>query len=129
MFVYELSGCRLESGYSHLKKLFWIDWNLRQYILDFALVSSKEFLDIQTTIDCGFTLKRVCDMIRTCSLFSLLFCLVYIKIVDSMDIYKSLNINIGTVTKNPKMLKFVPGHLKTKKMFKHALKNLPCLLR
>ena len=46
-----------------------------------------------------------------------------------MDIYKSLNINIGTVTKNPKMLKFVTGHLKTKKMFKHALKNLPRLLR
>ena len=24
----------------------------------------KEFLDIQATIECGFTLKRVCDMIR-----------------------------------------------------------------
>ena len=31
--------------------------------------------------------------------------------VDSMDIYKSLNINIGTVMKNPKMLKFIPDHL------------------
>ena len=28
-------------------------------------VSSKEFLDIQATIECGFTLKRVCDMIKT----------------------------------------------------------------
>ena len=28
-------------------------------------VSSKEFLDIQTTIECGFTLKRVYEMIRT----------------------------------------------------------------
>ena len=27
--------------------------------------SSKEFLDIQATIECGFTLKRVRDMIRT----------------------------------------------------------------
>ena len=35
--------------------------------------------------------------------------------VDSMDIYKSLNICIGTVMKNPEMLKFVPDHLKTKK--------------
>ena len=35
--------------------------------------------------------------------------------VDSMDIYKSLNISIGTVTKNPEMLKFVPERLKTKK--------------
>ena len=34
--------------------------------------------------------------------------------VHSMDIYKSLNINIGTVMKNPEMLKFVPDHLKTK---------------
>ena len=36
--------------------------------------------------------------------------------VDSMDIYKSLNINIGRVMKNMEMLKFVADHLKTKKM-------------
>ena len=35
--------------------------------------------------------------------------------VDSIDIFKSLNINIGTVIKNPEILKFVPDHLKTKK--------------
>ena len=35
--------------------------------------------------------------------------------VDSIDIYKSLNVNIGTVMKNPEMLRFVPDHLKTKK--------------
>ena len=29
--------------------------------------SSKGFLDIQTTIECGFTLKRVRDMTRTYS--------------------------------------------------------------
>ena len=29
--------------------------------------SSKEFLDIQANIECGFTLKRVRDMIRTYS--------------------------------------------------------------
>ena len=29
--------------------------------------SSKEFLDIQATIECGLTLKRVRDMIRTYS--------------------------------------------------------------
>ena len=33
--------------------------------------------------------------------------------VDSMDIYKSLNINIGIVMKNPEILKFVPGLVKT----------------
>ena len=32
----------------------------------FAPSSSKEFLDIQATIEFGFTLKRVRDMIRTC---------------------------------------------------------------
>ena len=34
--------------------------------------------------------------------------------VDIMDIYNLLNISIGKVMKNPKMLKFVPDHLKTK---------------
>ena len=33
-----------------------------------------------------------------------------------MDVYKSLNTNIGTVIKNPEMLKFVPDHPKNKKM-------------
>ena len=31
------------------------------------LASNKEFLDIQGTIGCGFTLKRVRDMIKTYS--------------------------------------------------------------
>ena len=37
--------------------------------------------------------------------------------VDSkynMDIYKSVNISIGTVVRNPEMLKFVLDHLKLK---------------
>ena len=33
----------------------------------FAPASSKEFLAIQATIECGFTLKRVRDMTRTYS--------------------------------------------------------------
>ena len=32
-----------------------------------------------------------------------------------MDIYKSLNVIIGTVMKNPEMLKFASDHLKNKK--------------
>ena len=35
--------------------------------LDIALASSKQFLDIQATTECGFTLKCVRDMIRTYS--------------------------------------------------------------
>ena len=34
---------------------------------NFAPASSKEFLDIQATIECGFTLKSVRDIIRTYS--------------------------------------------------------------
>ena len=34
---------------------------------DFTPASSKEFLDIQATIKCGFTLKHVRDMSRTYS--------------------------------------------------------------
>ena len=43
--------------------------------------------------------------------------------VDSMDIYKSLNISIATVMENTEMLKFVPDHLKTKDKRKYAVKN------
>ena len=46
-----------------------------------------------------------------------------------MDIYKSLNISIGTAMKHPEMLTFVPDHLKTKKICKHAVKELPYVLR
>ena len=45
-----------------------------------------------------------------------------------MDV-KSLNISIRTVIKNPEMLKFVPDHVKSKKMCKHTVKNIPDLLR
>ena len=34
------------------------------------------------------------------------------KMGDIMDVYKSLNINILAVMKNPEILKFVPDHLK-----------------
>ena len=34
--------------------------------------------------------------------------------VDSMNLYKSLNISIGTVIKNPEPFKFVLEHLLTK---------------
>ena len=32
-----------------------------------APASSKEFFNIQANVECGFTLKHVCDMTRTCS--------------------------------------------------------------
>ena len=33
--------------------------------------------------------------------------------IDIMVVYKSLNIGIGRIMNNSKMLKFVPDHLKT----------------
>ena len=47
----------------------------------------------------------------------------------SMDIYKSVKTNIGTVIKNPEMLKLLPDHLNTKTMCNHAIKKLPFLIR
>ena len=47
-------------------------------------------------------------------LFFSFFCFNIYKMVGNMIIYKSLKTNIGTVVKNPEMLKFVPRHLKTK---------------
>ena len=61
--------------------------------------------------------------------FFVLFLFSIYKMVDIKDVYKSLNISIGTVMKNPEMLKFIPDHFKTKKMCKHAVKKLPYLLR
>ena len=40
-----------------------------------------------------------------------------------VNIYKSVKVSIGTVVKNPEMLKFVLDYLKTKKMCKLAVKN------
>ena len=48
---------------------------------------------------------------------------------DIMNIYKSLNVKIGRVMKNPEMLNFPADRLETKKMCTHAVKKLPYLLR
>ena len=46
----------------------------------------------------------------------------------SLDNHKSLKISIGSIIKNPEMLRFVPDHLKTKKMCKQV-KKLPFVIR
>ena len=45
--------------------LFWQLWQ------NIVPVSSRKFLDIQITIECRYTLKRVCDMIITCRQYNL----------------------------------------------------------
>ena len=62
--------------------------------------------------------------------FFYLFCFATYKMVDSefsTNIYTLLNISIGIIMRNPEILKFVPDHLKTKKMCKHTVKKLPFL--
>ena len=54
VFVYELSGSRFESSCSHL--------NFR-----FCAWFEQGILDIQATIECGFTLKRIRGMTKTYS--------------------------------------------------------------
>ena len=49
--------------------------------------------------------------------------------VDNIDTYKLFNINIGTVMKNPEMLKFIPDHLKTEQISNYAVKKLPFTIR
>ena len=48
---------------------------------NFAPASSKEFLDIQATIECGFTLKRVRDMTKTYSQCSLCCSSSYFRVL------------------------------------------------
>ena len=49
------------------------------------------------------------------SLFKAVFFYIFLfgiyKMVDNMGIYKSLIINVETVTKNPELPKFAPNHL------------------
>ena len=41
----------------------------------------------------------------------------------------SIEISIGAIIKNPKMLRIVPDHLKAKKMYKNAIRNVPFVIR
>ena len=52
MFVYELSGCRFKSRWCHLS-------------FRYCACFGKKLIDIQATIWCRFTLKRIHDMIIT----------------------------------------------------------------
>ena len=74
-------------------------------------------------------------MVSIFSLLKAVFCCFSFsihKIADSkysIDIYKSSKISIGTVMKNPELLKLVPNHLKTNKMCKNAVEKLSLVKR
>ena len=87
VLVDKLSGSVFESSCSHLKTS------------DFASALRNEFLDIQATIECGFTLKRVHDMTRTYSLKPVLCSKVFFRVIkifiainSPSSILNSLNI-------------------------------------
>ena len=64
--------------------------------------SSKEFLDIQATIECGFTLKRVCDMTRTYSHHCYILVEIFGKLLNQpwAEIYKKETFSFGTQKHN-----------------------------
>ena len=56
----------------------------------------------------GYIYKNIVFLI----FFFFTFLFSIYKMVDVIDVYKSLNICTGTLMKNPDMSKFVPYHLK-----------------
>ena len=52
-----------------------------------------------------------------------------IEIEYNRDIYKPVKNSIGTVMKNPEVIKLVPDHLQTKKRCEHAVKKLHLLMK
>ena len=48
---------------------------------------------------------------------------------NSPDNYKTLKVELGTIIKNPEILKFVLDHLNTKKVCKKAVKKLLFIVR
>ena len=79
---------------------------------DFTPASSKEFLDIQETIECGFTLKRICDMIRTysqmhctdkCSQHSSIIWPVWLRVARKKDT-KNIDPKVVKIKNNRKMM-------------------------
>ena len=63
-------------------------------------------------------------------LFLTFFILAYIKFLVLNIVQTAiLKLSIGTIIKNPEIIRFVPDHLKTKKMFKHTVKKFPFVIR
>ena len=46
----------------------------------------------------------------------------------SLDNFKTLKISIGTIMKDPEMLRFIPDHLKAIKMSKTVVRKLPFII-
>ena len=87
--------------------------------------------NIVLTFALGKTVFLTYENILIFALAKTAFCGLY-KMVDSKDSpdnYKTLKISIGTLIKYSEMIKFVPDHLKTKKVCKRAVKKLPIVIQ
>ena len=77
--------------------------------------------------------KKCClNFSSTQDIFFYLHWFTIYKMVDNeynMDIYEFIKISIGTVMRNPEMLKFVADYLKTKQKCQHVVNKLSYLLR
>ena len=73
--------------------------------------------------NCGYIKDYCLKFQSTQESFFYFVCFGIYKMVDSVDIYNSLDINIGTAMKNTEMLKFVTDHIKNKKFVSMQLRN------
>ena len=76
-------------------RIFFYQTNSDLSPSDFAPASSKEFLDIQATIECGFTLKHVRDMTRTYSQSSFMLSLQKNNSFYSLIFHSKINKHQG----------------------------------
>ena len=82
------------------------------------------FFSLSLLIGKRSTLTRIWGKRQPPPHFFLPFCFSLYKMFDSgysTDSFKSLKKSIGRIKKNPEMLMFLPDHLKTKKICKHAV--------
>ena len=103
-FGYELSGYGFESRYSHLN-------------LDIKPVLSSEFLDIQANTKYRFTLKLVCDMMRTHNHWYWKFVLVLVYCSSSF-------VRFIWIKVNPSISSICFVYIYTWKVFRHWKQNI-----
>ena len=90
-----------------------------RYIIHNSKSQAINLLKNYVLEDRGYKYKNTVlnfSLLKAFFFFFNFFCFAIYKMINSMDIFKSLTISVRTVMRNPEMVKFVPDHLKTKKM-------------
>ena len=90
-----------------------------RYIIHNSKSQAINLLKNYVLEDRGYKYKNTVlnfSLLKAFFFFFNFFCFAIYKMINSMDIFKSLIISVRTVMRNPEMVKFVPDHLKTKKM-------------